>query len=99
VLIVEGEGPFRLVGELDLAGVDRLRDALAQSVERGGDIVLDCGGLEFLGSEGIRLLIEVARSLEGRGNLVIRNVSGLSKRVIDLAGIDQLPNLILEDGP
>jgi anti-anti-sigma factor len=101
MLIVDrdADGPFRLIGELDLAGVDRLRDALAPSIERGGNVVLECGKLEFLGSEGIRILIEVARSLEGRGSLVIRNVSGISKRVIDLAGIDRVPNLLLEDGP
>jgi anti-anti-sigma factor len=58
--------------------------------------VLDCEGLVFLGSEGIRILIEVARSLEGRGDLVIRNASGICRRVIELAGLDRLPNLRLE---
>jgi anti-anti-sigma factor len=99
LLTVEGDGPFVLAGELDLASVDRLRAALAPSIERGDDIILDCEGLEFLGSEGLRVLIEVAGALEGRGTLVIRKASGISKQVIDLAGIQRVANLVLEDGP
>jgi anti-sigma B factor antagonist len=73
-------------GELDLAAADALRDRLAVLAgERPGDLHLDFTELEFLGSTGIRTLIETQRMLSADGRrLVLSNVSGMPRRALEL---------------
>ncbi len=69
----EGEAHIiELIGELDLDGAPRLEEALRQA--EAGDatsIVVDLGGLEFIDSTGLRLLVMAAeRSDDGRFSLL-----------------------------
>jgi anti-sigma B factor antagonist len=69
----EGEAQIiELVGELDLDGAPRLEQALRDA--EAGDatsIVVDLGGLEFIDSTGLRLLVMAAeRSKDGRFSLL-----------------------------
>jgi anti-sigma B factor antagonist len=69
----EGEAQIiELVGELDLDGAPRLEQAL-RDAEAGdaSSIVVDLGGLEFIDSTGLRLLVMAAeRSKDGRFSLL-----------------------------
>ena len=63
---------IELRGELDLDGAPQLEEEL-HSVERSdaASIVVDLGGLEFIDSTGVRLLVLAAdRSPEGRFSLL-----------------------------
>jgi anti-sigma B factor antagonist len=74
-------------GEIDLATVDRLSAALADAQEEGdGTIVLDLRQVSFLDSTGIRLIVQLARDLDGRF-AVVRGVGEVA-RVFDLVGLD-----------
>ena len=69
----EGEAHIiELTGELDLDGAPRLEEALREA--EAGDaasIVVDLGGLEFIDSTGLRLLVMAAeRSADGRFSLL-----------------------------
>ena len=69
----EGEAHIiELSGELDLDGAPRLEEALRDA--EAGDatsIVVDLGGLEFIDSTGLRLLVMAAeRSPDGRFSLL-----------------------------
>lgn len=63
---------IELIGELDLDGAPRLEEELRR-VESTDvtSIVVDLGGLEFIDSTGIRLLVMASeRSAEGRFSLL-----------------------------
>jgi anti-anti-sigma factor len=64
---------------------------------RRGDLTLDLSHLTFMGSEGIRLFIQLARDREGIGRLVLANPSPPVRRVLDVTGLGHiLPNLKID---
>ena len=69
----EGEAQIiELIGELDLDGAPRLEEALREAeASDATSIVVDLGGLEFIDSTGLRLLVMAAeRSKDGRFSLL-----------------------------
>ena len=69
----EGEARIiELIGELDLDGAPRLEEALREAeASDASSIVVDLGGLEFIDSTGLRLLVMAAeRSKDGRFSLL-----------------------------
>ena len=79
-------------GEVDAATAPLLQDALDDAV-RGttGTLVLDLTGVDFLDSSGINVLLRV-RALLGREERALALVCppGQARRVLELAGIDDL---------
>ena len=72
-----------LAGELDLAAVDALHRRIARLAEDApGKMCLDLAELEFLGSTGIRMLIDLSRELGPR--LSVRNVGGMPRRALEM---------------
>lgn len=91
-----GAGRFRLVGELDLATVERAREFLESSLQEGSWLRLDLSGLEFMDSTGIHLLIQLsrrARSLEPVSRVCLEAVSPAVRRVLDVALGRALPEV------
>lgn len=69
----EGDAQIiELVGELDLDGAPRLEEALREAeASDATSIVVDLGGLEFIDSTGLRLLVMAAeRSERGRFSML-----------------------------
>jgi anti-anti-sigma factor len=57
-----------LRGRLDAAAADHLEKALSPAIDSAGRSVLaDLSGVSFVGSVGIRLLVNIARGLHRRG--------------------------------
>ncbi len=83
---------IELIGELDLDGAPQLEEEL-HDAESGdaASIVVDLGGLEFIDSTGIRLLVLAAeRSRDGRFSL-LRGPQQVH-RVFELTDlVDRLP--------
>jgi stage II sporulation protein AA (anti-sigma F factor antagonist) len=85
-----GRTVLNLTGELDLATVGELEDAISGRLDAGEDLVVDLRHLEFMDSSGVRALVAGhAAAREGSGSLVIvRAPRGTEvDRVIDISGI------------
>ena len=87
------EGGFRVVGQIDLATVNRFRQATASHISEGSELIVDLSDCSFLGSEGIGVLIDALRVLGAAGRLVLRSPRGIIPKVLDLAGLAKLPNV------
>ena len=87
------EGGFRVRGHIDLATVDRFRQAAASGVVEGSELVLDLAECSFLGSEGIGVIIDALKGLGSAGRLVLRSPQGIILKVLELAGVAKLPNV------
>lgn len=76
-------------GELDLATAPKLREACSAAAHSSAETVrIDLGGLTFLDSSGISVLVETQRGLEERGaTLVLHHMSDRTRRVLDVAGL------------
>jgi anti-anti-sigma factor len=95
----DGVVVLSVVGEIDLANVDEIRDQiLAAAGDDPGSVVLDLGPTRYLDSSGIRMLFEVDEEFTVRRipfRLVVGE-TGFVHRVLDLTGvlrhIDCFPN-------
>jgi anti-sigma B factor antagonist len=83
---VDGATVAVVNGELDLATAPKLRTALADAT---GSVRLDLGGVTFLDSSAISVLVETHQRLDGAsGRLVLHNLSDQTRRVLEIAGLE-----------
>ncbi|MGY1708479.1 SpoIIE family protein phosphatase [Geodermatophilus sp. SYSU D00758] len=85
--VVEADGRhLQLAGDLDLEGVDAVREALLAEVAGGRPAVLDLTRLGFVASVGAGLLFEAVRAA-GAGLVVVLPAGGPARRLLDLSGL------------
>ncbi|HTI32348.1 MAG TPA: STAS domain-containing protein [Miltoncostaea sp.] len=77
-----------LLGDLDLAGVGAADAAIRDAMARKGLVVIDLSRLEFIGSEGIRVVLRARDAAEGAGtDLRLIAGGGAARRLIDILGL------------
>ena len=83
-----GDGVVRPRGELDLATAGLVRAALQKQAGEHGRVTLDLGGLLFLDTSGLRMVLETADASrrEGFEFVVLPGVPEI-QRLFDLAGV------------
>lgn len=84
---IERDGRVSLAGELDIATVPALEEALADLSSDGASLVLELAELTFMDSTGLRAFVRVARQREAVGRLVLRGPTGRVLEVLDISGV------------
>ena len=82
----------RLAGELDLAGCDLTEQALVTAEQSdAASILVDIDGLEFIDSQGLRILLRAQRRDEdsGRKRLRLTRGTGHVADLLRLTAMDQ----------
>jgi anti-anti-sigma factor len=76
-------------GEVDLATAPELESCVQQAFATAPDsVLLDLGGLTFIDSSGLRVLVALSNDARARGAaLSLRNVPRHAERVLDLTGL------------
>jgi anti-sigma B factor antagonist len=75
-------------GDVDLAAADRLWGAVSPLILPGRDVVVDCSGIGFLDSSGLRTLLDLNRRADrAGGGLVLAGVPAPVAHVLELAGV------------
>ncbi len=59
--VADGVTVVRVTGEVDMLTAPRLRSEVVERITTGGTLVLDLGGVGFLGSAGLAVLVEAAQ--------------------------------------
>jgi anti-sigma B factor antagonist len=86
-----GSYVIALAGELDLAGVPDLTDALARLPPDADRTFVDLSQLSFIDSSGLRLLIEAAKSAQERGaTMILVGPTPTVQRVFQIVGVADL---------
>lgn len=85
---IDGKLVATLVGELDTAAAAETEKALMPLLNSDGkEIIIDCTGLEYIASSGLRLLLGVLKKAQDVGShVVLKNVNDVVKDVLDLTG-------------
>ena len=85
---IDGKFVATLIGELDTAAAAETEKALSPLLNSDGkDIIIDCTGLEYIASSGLRLLLSVLKKAQEVGShVVVKNVNDVVKDVLDLTG-------------
>ena len=94
-----GPNTFFVGGELDLATVTELLEALEPSVQRGGSILLDVGAVTFIDSTGIKAIVDTAVRLGDQGCVFVHAPQRNVLRTLQLVGIGDVPNIHLDVCP
>jgi anti-anti-sigma factor len=84
-------------GRIDHSSSERFGQSLgaeAREVPRGGGLVVDLGGVEFITSAGLRALLLAQRTVTAQGaRLVVCGVRGVVREVFRIARFDTLLSL------
>src|SRR4051794_6545088 len=76
-------------GEIDLATVELVRDALEPELERATGVVLDLRGVTFMDTSGLRYVLELnARAEADEFSLQIVRGPSVVQRVFEVSGIE-----------
>lgn len=77
-----------LEGELDTAAAAEVEKTLQPLyVANGKDVVIDCEGLEYIASSGLRILISILKGAKSGGSkVVLKNMNEDIKSVFNLTG-------------
>ena len=84
---------LELSGELDHHAARKAMEEMEMAIDAAVPLklVLDLGGVTFMDSSGIALLLRARRRMEALGgNLMVCHVPDHARRVLDAAGIDRL---------
>jgi anti-anti-sigma factor len=93
---VEDPPGLRLSGEVDLAGLEAFRAAVAGrlgTLRTGQDLRLDLAGVEFLDCVGIGVILRAANAVAGRGRLILDSPTRAVRRIISVVGLERLPSV------
>lgn len=94
VVVSSGDATYevRLVGELDLATADLLRNELGRLAGNGATLVtLDLADLGFIDSTGLSVLITaLKRFREQGGDMALRSPTAGTRKVLEITGLTEV---------
>jgi anti-anti-sigma factor len=75
-------------GKIDAMTAPTLESSVAGLIKEGSVcVVLDFGGVDYISSAGLRVILASAKSLKSKaGTLLLANVSGTVREVFDISG-------------
>lgn len=97
-----GGSVIYLVGELDMQAEPGLRLLLDREIRQaranpgGEDLTLDLAGVSFMDSSGLQVILWAAREVGPDRSVRLRNVDRTVRRLLEVTGVLDIGNLILE---
>ena len=91
---LDGKYVATLEGELDTAAAVEAEKVLEPLYNTGGkDVIIECKGLEYIASSGLRILLSLLKGAMSNGSKVtLRNVNDDIKNVFKLTGFINIFN-------
>ena len=85
---IDGKYVATLEGEMDTAAALEAEQVLQPLYKSDGrDVIFECGGLEYIASSGLRILLSILKGAKAGGSKVtLRNVNDDIKNVFRLTG-------------
>ena len=73
---------FVLKGKINTSNSPELEEKLLKELPTE----IDAGGLEYISSSGLRVLLSAQKTMKGKGTMVVKNVSELVMEVFEITG-------------
>ena len=99
--LTEDRARVNLTGELDLASVPRLQEAVEKLLAQGArSVIIDLGRLTFMDSSGLRLFVALSNRAAGEGwSLGLLRPPDPALTIFRITGAEQNLPFIEEPGP
>lgn len=75
-----------LKGRLDTDAAPRLEELLKESLPGVEELILECKGLEYLSSAGLRVILSTQKTMSRQGKMTVRNVNDVIMDVFEVTG-------------
>lgn len=85
---IDGKYVATLQGEMDTAAAVEAEEVLKPLyTSNGKDVIIDCKGLEYIASSGLRIILSILKGAKASGSrVVLRDVNDDIKSVFKLTG-------------
>lgn len=87
------EYTFLLEGRLDTITSPALEGKINEATTDATKLILDLAKLDYISSAGLRVLLGAAQDMDGKGDMVVRNLNESVKEVFDVTGFSNLFNI------
>ena len=84
------EYTFLLEGRLDTIMSPDLESEINKATPDAAKLILDLAKLDYISSAGLRVLLGAAQAMDGKGDMVVRNLNQSVREVFDLTGFSNL---------
>ena len=84
------EYTFLLEGRLDTITSPDLESEINKATPDEAKLILDLAKLDYISSAGLRVLLGAAQAMDGKGDMVVRNLNQSVREVFDLTGFSNL---------
>jgi anti-sigma B factor antagonist len=85
-----GQSVLTVNGEIDLTSAPKLDEEITTVVESSDQVVIELGGVSFMDSTGLRVLLKASKTLTSRGGtLVLRQPSEPVRRLLEVSGLNE----------
>ena len=91
-----GKTTAKVTGRIDTTNSDEFEKKMAPLLQGGNpDIELDCSGLVYISSSGLRLFLTLQKSVNARdGKLVIKNMGSQITEILNMTGFSKIMTII-----
>ena len=91
-----GKTLVTLNGRVDTTNADQFQQDVAPLMEgENPDIDIDCAGMSYTSSQGLRVFLTLQKSVMARrGKLVLRNTNPQVKEVFDITGFSNIMTIV-----
>ena len=87
----EGEKlTISIEGRLDTTTSPELSKELDSSLEGVTQLVFDLEKLDYISSSGLRVLLSAQKAMNGKGTMVVKNVSEMVMEVFEITGFTDI---------
>lgn len=92
----EGKTFVKLNGRIDSTSAEQFQKDINPLMEGSDpDIDIDCTGMAYTSSQGLRMILLLQKSVMARGGkLVMRNMNPLVKEVFDITGFSNIITIL-----
>ena len=89
--VLKRDGIFYLSGEFDIFHAGNVESKIMEDYDGKSDLILDFGGVTFMDSTGLGILISMLKELEEDGNMIlVKNATDRIKKVFEITELDKV---------
>lgn len=85
---------FVLTGRLDTITAPQLEEEVKASIDGVSGLVFDFGGLAYISSAGLRVLLSAQKTMNEKGSMVVKNVSDEIQEIFDVTGFSDILTIV-----
>ncbi|MBR4529130.1 MAG: STAS domain-containing protein [Lachnospiraceae bacterium] len=89
----EGKLTVTLEGRLDTTTARELEESIKPELAEAHSVIFDAAKLQYISSAGLRVLLATQKTVNGRGEMVIRNVTNEVREIFEVTGFTEILTL------